>query len=441
MKHNFLYLMFLFGLVSCTDEILTEENSNIIQEAQETNYVNYRSYAEALEIAQNSISMLENDEADTRGGNTERVLNLENGVRAILQEDTRAGITDADNDTLIYIFNFKDKKGFAVVSACRQTDGLIAVVESDSYEPGVLTGNPGFDSFMKMAELYVANESKNKFAETRASANPIMCKPVYDTIFNKRVTPKISVKWGQKQVMGQFCPNKISGCTNTAIAQIMSYFKYPSSISLTYSGRDVNTTSLDWAAMCNHTYTYVNSNRDTADIQIGRLARQLGKKTDSTYGSKSTSATISNARSALSSLGYTVGKIKKIETVNNNIDRDDMYTLANDLAQNRLIYMRGENKKGRGHAWVVDGCYYVKALYRLMATYDGETWSVFKEMGTYRTCHNHINWGWNGMHNGYFNGWIFNANMELEEDPGLFYNSYDSLAIFIKDFKYFAVTH
>lgn len=116
--------MFLFGLVSCTDEILTEENSNIVQEAQETNYdINYRSYAEALEIAQNSISMLENDEADTRGGNTERVLNLENGVRAILQEDTRSGITDADNDTLIYIFSIsrtkKDLQSFLL--AGRQT--------------------------------------------------------------------------------------------------------------------------------------------------------------------------------------------------------------------------------------------------------------------------------------------------------------------------------
>ena len=34
-------------------------------------------------------------------------------------------------DTLLYVFNFEDEQGFAVVSAIRQTEGLIAVIERE----------------------------------------------------------------------------------------------------------------------------------------------------------------------------------------------------------------------------------------------------------------------------------------------------------------------
>lgn len=102
--------------------------------------------------------------------------------------------------------------------------------------------------------------------------------------------------------------------------------------------------------------------------------------------------------------------------------------------------MRGENKGNDGHAWVIDGCYYVKALYRLMATYDGTTWSVFQEMGTYKTCHNHINWGWNGDYNGYFNGWVYNAYQAVKYDENV-YHSTDSTLVFKNKLGYFTVTH
>jgi hypothetical protein len=70
-----------------------------------------------------------------------------------------------------------------------------------------------------------------------------------------------------------------------------------------------------------------------------------------------------------------------------------------------------------GHAWVIDGCYYVKVKYVMQVSYDeGVTWSVYQEQYTYRTCHNHINWGWDGVYNGYFEGSVFNVFSVLQED-------------------------
>ena len=144
-------------------------------------------------------------------------------------------------------------------------------------------------------------------------------------------------------------------------------------------------------------------------------------------------------RNALYSLGYTVGNIVILSPINGVFEDNDMFAFASHLSQNRLIYMRGNKENSTiGHAWVIDGCLYVKALYRLMATYDGTTWSVFQEMGTYKTCHNHINWGADGNCNGYFNGWIFNPNYAISYDVNG-YNS--SSSAYVRDFQYFTVTH
>ena len=408
--------------------------------------VNYRSYAEVLEIAQQSISMLQDDETATRADVPERTLDLEQGVKVVTRGSTRAGDGDGGNDTLLYVINFKDNQGFSVVSACRQTDGLLAVVESGNYDPAVPTGNPGFDSFMTMARLYVENESQTPIAEpqsgaTRASDHPLMCKPVCDTLFYEKVSPKISVKWGQERIMALHCPGQhFSGCASTAAAQVMSYFKYPNSLTLTYPERDVDVTDLDWTEMCKNVSTS-SSVRNEADLQIARLARELGKRSNSVYYDDGTDTRIENIRSVLSALGYSVSKIRDMKRLSSGVFEDgDMYSMATALSRNELIIMRGVNCYNEGHEWVIDGCYYVKARSRIMATYDGETWEVYQEMYTHKTCHNHINWGWDGHYNGYFNGWVFDAREPLVSDSEYEFKRPTSEHSFTIGFRCFTIT-
>lgn len=240
-----------------------------------------------------------------------------------------------------------------------------------------------------------------------------MYKPVYDTIYYQNIAPKISVKWGQGYRMGQYCPNGLSGCCNTAAAQIMSYYKYPTIFPLSYPGCGDPSITINWTAMCNRIYSTHTYNYDSVDEHIGKLARQLGFLSNSTYDSGGTGTTDSNIRSALMALGYNAGSL----TTYNYSNTDAGYSLANLLAANKLIYMGGYNSDGKGHAWVIDGCKYVKALHRMMVSYDGGiTWTIFQELGTYRTCHNHINWGWNGAGNGYFYSWIVDAYNEIQYD-------------------------
>ena len=118
----------------------------------------------------------------------------------------------------------------------------------------------------------------------------------------------------------------------------------------------------------------------------------------------------------------------------------DMYSMATALSRNELIIMRGVNCYNHGHEWVIDGCYYVKARSRIMATYDGETWEVYQEMYTHKTCQNHINWGWDGHYNGYFNGWVFDAREPLVSDSEYEFKRPTSEHSFTIGFRCFTIT-
>ena len=395
---NIICLPLVLFIFACTSNDSIE---NVLTDSQDfAHYSNRRSYAEAVEIARNSIKILQNETTATRGSQTIRSLNLKNGLKAICRPQTRSTENYSVMDTLLYVFNFEDEQGFAVVSAIRQTEGLIAVIERGSYDPAVLTGNPAFETFMNMAKAYVirGDEEPSEIVNSVATrTDPLMCRPIYDTVVHIVVEPKVSVRWGQGGRMGQYCPNQIAGCSNTATAQIMSYYQYPATLSLSYPGREINSTVLNWASMCNHVYTYCSENRDEADSQIGHLARQLGHMSNSSYDDNATGTTVQRARSTLQSLGYSLGPVTDYTMTNSDGEVIAGFSMANGLWSNRLVYMSGSRitSKGKavGHAWIVDGCYYNKTIYKLLATYDGETWSEFQELARYQTCHNHINWG------------------------------------------------
>ena len=69
------------GLVACTEPI---ENIQSTTPTKSVYNLNRRSYAEAVEIAQNSIKMLQEESATTRGNKPVRTLNLTSGIKSYL---------------------------------------------------------------------------------------------------------------------------------------------------------------------------------------------------------------------------------------------------------------------------------------------------------------------------------------------------------------------
>ncbi len=129
------------------------------------------------------------------------------------------------------------------------------------------------------------------------------------------VYPLSNTRWHQTEPMNLFSPNGVAGCAPVAIAQAMSVFSFPESLSLTYPESDISATRLDWAHLVDPVHFRIklkDTHRDTCRfcLQLGRLARQLGDVLGSEYISKNghnaTQTDIFNIPPGLAQLGYMV---------------------------------------------------------------------------------------------------------------------------------------
>lgn len=104
---------------------------------------------EALQIADNALNFLTG--SSTRAVSREIAMN---NITLILSPSTRS----AGNDTLLYVVNYADNNGFVVISANKNTEGLLAVTETGNYNPTIsdYTENQGFATFMDMAKSYTS---------------------------------------------------------------------------------------------------------------------------------------------------------------------------------------------------------------------------------------------------------------------------------------------
>lgn len=387
-------------MASCSNQELLDSDS-LQSVSQQTSSI--RSYEEALQIAQASIQMVD-DQTQTRAASP-RKISLSDSKVCLGGGITRS---ETDNDTLMYVFNFEDSQGFAIISANKNTEALIAITEKGHYDPTVRDPNDGFNLFMDLAKKYVEN-NRQMGDPGGGGLDPIL--EFKDSIvpFSGYVGPFVEVKWGQNYPEGMFCPNNHSGCAVTAMAQVMSYFEYPTGIPLTYSGADQSYQALNWSnikvhSISNHSqYTLCNADEATHKA-IGRLCRQLGELSNSCYGPDGTETVINDVKQTLNTLGYTTtnwtdysssvvtGSINNLKPVIIN-----GYRLNNDNGNQTLI----------GHMWVVDGYYYTGyESFTWNRPYGGFEWELVEHV-IHKDYYHHYNWGYSGDNNGYYTTGVF----------------------------------
>lgn len=413
MKNNTLFFVILL-ITACTrqdgiETITTNSNNDIST---------IRSYEEALKIAQDAIPILEK-KSTTRGKSKSRKIDLNENKVFKLDAKTR---TQTSNDTLIYVFNFENNEGFALVSASKNTEGLLAITEKGYCDPNTRSDIGGFELFLEMAKEYVAYSRSGGLIDYKDS--------LISTTYNY-VGPYITVMWGQDCPEGEFCPNGAAGCTNTAMAQIMTYFQTPSSISLTYSGRDKSSQSLYWSAMTFHNsgHPVTVCSDTTIHKAIGRLHRQLGELNHSTYhtdGSGTGTQTQYYARSTFISLGYSCG----------NWSNYTGTSARNELNNAHLFLIRGETASGDGHAWAFDGYITKTEVYYEMIN-SGVGWTPTGDIRYVISNYNHFNWGWEGDNNGYFYEGIYDTSQGSIWDTSFHYMNYN----YGTDIKLLSVYH
>ncbi|MDE5578647.1 MAG: C10 family peptidase [Alistipes sp.] len=401
----------LLLFIGCERNGIFPENTSIEDSTENYNRGSSAkiSYTEALESALQGIAMLESSPA-TRSETSRSIDPTKVEYRIV--SATRNG---SGPDTLMYVFNFTDSAGFAIIAADRRADRLLAVTEKGCYIPGEPTGNPGFDWYMQCIEAYLNNPPETRTITPSAPDNRIS-KIKTSRSISIRKGPFLTVKWGQKAPYNMYCPvyngqQCVAGCVAVAIAQIMTYYAYPSEISLTYKEADVSSQILDWTAMKRHVRTETcNANDCTAHAAIGYLVREIGEQVYMNYGISASGADFGYVRNCFSHFGYTSAQQAAYK----------FDSIISSLNKAKLVCMKGSSKnngKTESHAWIIDG-------YQTI-TERSEIWSAPNENGpwTFEDVHfsdynySHCNWGWNGLYDGYYSQDVFNITAPYELDP------------------------
>lgn len=385
MKKISLILCSALMLGACTSEAPIEPAHS----TQETNTI-IRTEAEAIEIAEDLANVLGGSRAETNS-----VANVEiiyaNGARS-------------HADTLIYAINYADNAGYALISAAKTGESIIGFTDEGNYNAEEAAENPNFAYYMEMAESYVSNQIKSgiSIGDTPTPAP----KPVVVTGYATRFT---TAKWGQNYPEGIYCPNGISGCVQTAMAQILSYFKEPASIALTYPERDADELILDWDNINKHTTSVYNwqqyshlaecSAIEESHNTIGKLCRELGHRNNATYATNATGAysyiAIENFKEILPD--YTFTGLQPLSSDENAEELSNLF--FNE--KKGIAYMRGRDVNAGGHAWICEGVKQIKTTTYLFGL-DGKLENVEKIENYF-----YYNWGWNGQDNGYFAAGVF----------------------------------
>lgn len=386
--------------------------------------------AEVIRIAQEGAAML--GDAETRSAVGRRI--DRSRISCKINPATRAGESD---DTLYYVVNYADNAGFAIVSANEEApDGarLIAVTESGSYTAGEQTENEGFNMYMDM----VANSREIIDIPIIRDTLPgyDLGEEVIEDYYSDWTTvgPYIQVKWGQGKKDNniynplypynyfcytsstQLCP---AGCVTVAIAQIMSFYKKPSSYMVTWNGTKV-TRPINWNTLC----SYVGGpNGMTWPSQVAEeiamLFREIGKRASMTYTPSSSSATILGARESFAGFGYD----------QNPEQAHNIAVIKSELNAGRPVceFAYGYSVSGGtpiygGHAWAIDGYKSRIHYYKRYIAHNGLILSVLEERATTYN-YLHMNWGYDGRNNGYFLNNVFDSLDGYDYDSDNYYHN------------------
>ena len=209
------------------------------------------------------------------------------------------------------------------------------------------------------------------------------------------ISPLLSTKWSQYEPFNSCIPTLgsqyssfVTGCTATAIAQIMKYWEYPAHgiggnqytinygvKNLTFSANYENT-YYDWNNMLDD-YTLVDYNNRQAKA-VGELMYHVGVAQKTLYGNMSRADDREGAKALIEKFTYDKSITKASREFYTDVQWEDL--IYSELKNGRPVLYGGTQVVGDdviGHDFVCHG-------------YDANT-NLYA-----------INWGWGGMYDGYF---------------------------------------
>jgi len=301
------------------------------------------------------------------------------------------GVSTPQQTTPYYIFNFNDSTGYAIVGGDDRMPAIVGYSDRGTLNPDSLPVN--LKSFLASYKATVEAVEKGdtaavknvKAAMTRVAGSYTPIAPLLG-----------GIEWNQDAPFNNLCPkydgkhSAATGCVATAMAQIMRYWKYPSSLlesipAYVSERYNIPVDSIpkgigyDWNNMLEN---YNDKYSEEQDFAVSTLMQHVAASVKMDYGQESGAFDKDVIPALTNYFGYDKNIIKMLNRA--NFEWEDWNGILQDeLGKKRPIYYCGRSFVA-GHAFVCDGM-------------DSD--------GYY-----HINWGWGGKSNDYFDITILNPN-------------------------------
>ena len=331
-----------------------------------------RSYQQAKAIAQRQAAMLG--------------IEMDAEVTASAKAAPRMSVSSAvsPSATCYYVFANGEDKGFTIVSGDDRMPEVVGYSAQGTYDPDHLPAN--YVGFMKAYQETVEALLKGDAQVSGGLAEARQWRA--ERAGSAAVAPLLDgIKWDQREPYNNMCPlydgtnRSVTGCVATAMAQVMMYYQYPKELKTTIKAYNTQTYGIqipeissgatyDWDNMLPD-YSKSDYNSAQADA-VAKLMYHCGAAVKMDYGPLS-GANVTPAILA-TYFGYDADLMQDLTRTVFTLQQW-MTLIDNELKAKRPILYSGQSSDG-GHEFVCDGS-------------DGK--------GLY-----HINWGWGGYQDGYF---------------------------------------
>lgn len=387
-------LFILIALISCRQEDIDLLSDSVPEEVSSVNTLSSSSLRTLEQITNAAEDAYYNFLGKSKGRGVCHV----SGIKPVMISNSRS---ESGSDSILYAVNFEEG-GYAILTSVKSVYPLIALIEDGEYNESSVLENPGMSMFLLAAKDSI-RDLINPWEELR------QCKDT-TIIYKYEYGPLVTVNWGQKCPEGLLCPNKVSGCANTALAMAMSYYCEPNSILLEFGEYQGSTLVLDWDEIKQHNHrdnyfpSYECNVSDEIHLSISKLCRQLGVRTRSTYNIASDSTMNSTSTTFTRLHG-----VAKDYLLNHYIS--DIFSYKSPIwCPGGIMIMCGTSSTSKvGHAWIKDGHSWIVTRYEHYEKGPLDPVFVLTYSSESEVHYSHINWGWDGSNNGYFADGLFNT--------------------------------
>lgn len=446
MKRSILLFLLASLMVACVDtELVPAEETpyNNAVEVPSSDSVYSYSKDVTIEEARNILEDFLKDNSlslSKSGSSSIGMKKISEGFAINFGKKTLSKSTGDSTEAKVYVFNFEDEGGFALMSATRETPPIFAITDGGTLDTTKEIDNPGLAMFMATLETKILRgEMKSEdLSSSLSKASADKEWSVYNRLSGKDKFYKLSSGlcpyWHQDHPFNQKCPegpipkrssrvngktlrldsvgHYPAGCVPVACALLMSTYRYP---------QMHNGIRFNWEAMINR------NDYEGVALLLSELGRSENLNT--TYSADSSGSSSNNVPRTLRNFGYSNGGQNKSFSV---------YNINQELKKGYPVLISGACfctdyvapwgiplwEYSGGHQWIGQGL--MEVTYKIdhfigegpYTQYLGAT----TETISYILCN--MGWGY-GNGNGYYLSEIFDTN----NGPVYLENGYSKIAI------------